>query len=490
MFVESKGRGLFDLGVPCMTFTISTEITRNSIISFPKFLLDNSNQGRFGQIAAGNFNYIAGEHGKFFIFNAKWYPKNYEAVVRIKLDSILTIDIFSQQGSNTEFSRRLEDYLILMLQAFEENIRSDTIYMTFMPGQEKTSKLAIQRRFSEKLLTGNMLNLFLLSIVIGVIIILIFGSDIGPIILILLILTIMLSAGKITALASDWRITKEYPEVVIIKCKLDPPMINSFMKIYGDKMPGVKKSIYDFMTEKKRLATPQEVSHLFSQAGINIPPGQILVKRIDVYGMVERTAKKFNARIPTIMITKNPKPNAAATGVSKHLATMLITVGLLIQLDEREIELVVGHEMSHLRFGDPAILFSIFSIEYLARVYVYYSLITPFWPLYIFFIFYMIFFVGKFLEARADLDAAYILRDPRTMATSLKKIGFRRLILDEGFIEGKESTLENWFAFDPHPPIGYRIRRLENLDLNDVPKHPFLRSVSDVINGIRKAMAK
>jgi heat shock protein HtpX len=102
----------------------------------------------------------------------------------------------------------------------------------------------------------------------------------------------------------------------------------------------------------------------------------------------------------------------------------------------------------------------------------------------------MIFFVGKLLEARADLEAAYLLRDPRTMATSLKKIGFRRLILDERFIEGKESTLEDWFAFDPHPPIGYRIRRLESLDMNDVPKHTFLRSISDVFRGIRKAMAR
>ena len=481
---------MLELGEPCATFTLTTEVTRDSVLSFPKFLVESSNQGRFGQIAAGNFNHVAGERGKFFVFDAKWYPKNYEAVVRMKLDSPMTVDIFSGQGPNQEFARRLEDYLLLMLQAFEEVVRGETIYMTFMPGQEKTSKLTIQRKFSEKFLTGNMLNLFLLSIVIGVIIILIFGTDIGPIVLVVLILAVVLSAGKIVALTSDWRITAEHPEVVIVKCKLDRTMIGSFMRTYGDRLPSLKKSIYDFMTEKRRQATPEEISTFFWKVGIVIPPEKIIVKRINVYGIVKKAADRFRAPVPTIMITKSPKPNAAATGVSKHLATMMITIGLLIQLDENEIELVVGHEMSHLRFGDPAILFTVFACEYLARVYIYYAVIAPIWPIYLFFIFYMIFFVGKLLEARADLEAAYILRDPRTMATSLKKIGFRRLILDERFIEGKESTLEDWFAFDPHPPIGYRIRRLESLDMNDVPKHTFLRSISDVFRGIRKAMAR
>ncbi|MEM2838798.1 MAG: M48 family metalloprotease [Thermoplasmata archaeon] len=481
---------MLELGEPCATFTLTTEVTKNSIISFPKFLIESSNQGRFGQIAAGNFNHVAGEHGKFLVFDAKWYPKDYSAVVRIRLDSPLTVDIFSRQGANKEFARRLEDYLLLMLQAFEEVVRSETIYMTFMPGQEKTSRLTIQRKFSEKFLTGNMLNLFLLSIIIGVIIILIFGVNIGPIVLVVLIFAIVLSAGKIVALTSDWRITAEHPEVVIVKCKLDRAMIGSFMQTYGDRLPSLKKNIYDFMTEKRRQATPEEISNFFWKAGIVIPPDQIIVKRINVYGIVKKAADRFRAPVPTIMITKNPKPNAAATGVSKHLATIMITIGLLIQLDENEIELVVGHEMSHLRFGDPAILFTVFSCEYLARVYLYYAVIAPIWPLYLFFIFYVIFFVGKLLEARADLEAAYILRDPKTMATSLKKIGFRRLILDERFIEGKESTLEDWFAFDPHPPIGYRIRRLESLDMNDVPKHTFLRSISDVFRGIRKAMAR
>jgi heat shock protein HtpX len=163
---------------------------------------------------------------------------------------------------------------------------------------------------------------------------------------------------------------------------------------------------------------------------------------------------------------------------------MLITFGLLVQLEEKEIELVVGHELSHLRFGDPAILFSIIVSEYLLRVYVFLPYIAAFSLIYLIFIFWLIFFFGKFLEARADLEAAYILRDPQTMANSLKKIGFKRLLLDSNFIEGKQTSFGDWLAFDPHPPLGFRIRRMENLNLNDVPKHTLLRSISDVFRGM------
>ncbi|MDH4123302.1 MAG: M48 family metalloprotease, partial [Thermoplasmata archaeon] len=384
-----------DLGTPISSFSISTEIAKSSLLTFPKFLMDSSSSGRFGQIAAGNFNQIAGEHGKFLIFDAKWYAKDYSATVRIKLDSPLLVEIYSDRREERGFSRRLEDYLILALQAYEEAIRNETIYMTFMPGSEKTSKLNIHKKLSDRVLTGNMVNLFLIAIIISVVMILIFG-DIAPIILLVTILAIVLSAGKITALTSDWRITKEHPDVVIIECRLPQTLLGSFMQTYGSSLQTLKKNIYEYMTEHRRDVTSAEVADLFRKFGITVEAENIVVKHINVYDSVKKVAAKFEMPMPTIMITRNSKPNAAATGFTKHLATMLITIGLLIQLDKREIELVVGHELSHLRFGDPVILFSIFSIEYLARVYVYSALIASFALIYIFFIFWLVFFFAKF----------------------------------------------------------------------------------------------
>lgn len=486
--MQNNHRSPLDLGTPVHSFTLSTEIAKGSLISFPKFLTENSSSGRFGSIAAGDFHQIAGEHGKFLIFNVVWPQESYSATVRIKLESPLGIDIFSYSGKNEGFNKRLEDYLLLSLQIFEESIRKDTIYMAFVPGSEATSKLGGRSSLSEKIFRGNMLNLFLLSIILGVLLLFLLQGlgygTIAPIVMIAVLLSIVLSAGKILAIRSDWRITEKNTDVVIIECKLDSTVVPTFFKDRESSLSALKRRIYEMMTNEKRQLSHTEVAALFTEAGIPATPEQVVVKRTNIYEIVKRAATRFEMPIPAIVVTKNPNPNAAATGFSKRLATMLITFGLLVQLEEKEIELVVGHELSHLRFGDPAILFTIIVSEYLLRVYVLLPYIASFALIYLIFIFWLIFFFGKFLEARADLEAAYLLRDPQTMANSLKKIGFKRLLLDSNFIEGKQTSFGDWLAFDPHPPLGFRIRRMESLDLNDVPKHTLLRSISDVFSGI------
>jgi len=314
------------------------------------------------------------------------------------------------------------------------------------------------------------------------------GAFLTPIILLAILLSIMLSAGKIMAVRSDWRITAEHPELAIVEMHLDSGMSAGFMTQYGPILPALKRDIYDLIAMRGRSANTDDIIYLFKKYGIQVTREQIVFKMINIHELVSRSAERFNMPTPTIVVTRNLKPNAAATGFTKHLATMLITIGLLIQLDKRETELVVGHELSHLRFGDPAILFSIFSVEYLLRLFVFYEYIVNFSLLYLIFIFWLIFFFGKFLETRADLEAALILKDPKTMATSLKKIGFRRLMQDTNFIEGRTSSFGDWMAFDAHPPIGFRIRRLESLDISQVPKHTFLRSVLDVFRGMSHSM--
>jgi heat shock protein HtpX len=98
-------------------------------------------------------------------------------------------------------------------------------------------------------------------------------------------------------------------------------------------------------------------------------------------------------------------------------------------------------------------------------------------------VFWAIFFFGKFLESRADLEAALISGKPKVMSESLKKIGFRRLVLEERFLEPGGSRLGEWLRMDPHPPLYFRIQRLEALDLANPPKHPFLSSVRAVTSG-------
>jgi len=335
---------------------------------------------------------------------------------------------------------------------------------------------------------GNMLNLFLLSILIGFPIILLFNSlgltEYAPLFFLALMLGMVLSAGKLSSLRSPWKVTKDSREIVIIQHMVPEGELEKYRTEYVDKVRAAKKKVFDTFANAPGTASAEKVSEIFAEAGLPTDKNDFMVKKIDVYGIVERASAKFGLSVPTITITQNPAPNAAATGFTRRLATMLVTIGLLVQLDEEEIELVVGHELSHLRSGDPVVLFLLISAEYLGRVYIWWSYIALLWLPYLILIFWGIFCFGKFLESRADLEAGIILGKPKVMAESLKKIGFRRLVLEERYLEPGVSRLGEWLRFDPHPPLYFRIQRLESLDLANPPKHPFLDSVRAVVRGL------
>ena len=74
--------------------------------------------------------------------------------------------------------------------------------------------------------------------------------------------------------------------------------------------------------------------------------------------------------MPKIVVSNTMVPNAAASGPSPSRGLVLITTGLLVQLDEEEIRSVLGHEFGHLKGRDPLILYGIVSAEFLFRFYV------------------------------------------------------------------------------------------------------------------------
>jgi Zn-dependent protease with chaperone function len=45
--------------------------------------------------------------------------------------------------------------------------------------------------------------------------------------------------------------------------------------------------------------------------------------------------------------TNSVIPNAAAAGPSPKFGTVIITTGILTQLEDNELESVIGHEISH-----------------------------------------------------------------------------------------------------------------------------------------------
>jgi heat shock protein HtpX len=117
--------------------------------------------------------------------------------------------------------------------------------------------------------------------------------------------------------------------------------------------------------------------------------------------------------------------------------------------------------------------------EYLFRLFVLLPYLQEFALIYLIFILGLIYFIAKFFEARADLESAMRIGNPKVLAEALRKIGFRRL----QFERSPSYKIQDWITWDPHPPIYFRIERLENLDTGKEIKHTLIQSAKDCVRG-------
>jgi heat shock protein HtpX len=217
---------------------------------------------------------------------------------------------------------------------------------------------------------------------------------------------------------------------------------------------------------------------------ISCTPENLSSKKINVYNLVKKIAARFDLPTPKIVVSNTMVPNAATSGPSPSRGLVLITTGLLVQLEEKEVLSVIGHEFGHLKGRDPLILYGLTSSEFLFRFYILLPIFPFIFSSYLFFIYFwfvmvVIFFIAKFLEARADLASAQEIGNPAILAEALEKIGFQRLLYE------RSSTfrIQEWLGFDPHPPIYFRVKRLKDLDSSKQIKHRLIQSIKDVVNG-------
>lgn len=71
---------------------------------------------------------------------------------------------------------------------------------------------------------------------------------------------------------------------------------------------------------------------------------------------VRQQAERAGIGMPEVAIYDSPEPNAFATGATKNSALVAVSTGLLRRMGRREVEAVLGHEVSHVANGDMVTL--------------------------------------------------------------------------------------------------------------------------------------
>ena len=75
-----------------------------------------------------------------------------------------------------------------------------------------------------------------------------------------------------------------------------------------------------------------------------------------LHGIIDRLCALANMSKPRVAIAQTDMPNAFATGRNSKNAVLVVTTGLMRRLDDKELEGVLAHEMSHVAHKDVVVM--------------------------------------------------------------------------------------------------------------------------------------
>jgi heat shock protein HtpX len=470
------------------SYTIVPEIPQQYIGSLYEFIYRSfllPQRGRFKDISRSRSTNSL--HISYSVLDANG---NRRLNVQVSGSGPINVDIrpLAESVSEEEIFQAKED-VDVAVDMFETRVRKNSLFFAWREGESvvpeavsgKENK-SLRRIFLET-------QILFMAIFMGLGLVLFFL--IGPLVAIILLaiqFVFVFYSNKIVARSADWHVTEKNPYIHILQYPLSPGEDDPIKKISKEDFVRLKKEVYDETIAENGELDCDKAHEIFSKYGIDCKRENLISRKVNVYNVVKKTADKFGYEVPEIIVANTLLPNAAASGPSPRRGIVLITTGVLMQLDEEEIVGVLGHEFGHLKGRDPLWLYGLSAVQYIFWFYVIFGLSAAgsFFLLFIYLwlLMTLTYFIAKFFEARADLVSAMVIGKPKILAGALEKIGFQRLLYERM----PSFRIQEWLSMDPHPPIYFRIARLRQFEENSKIKHPLIQSAKEVTRGFLQSL--
>ena len=198
-----------------------------------------------------------------------------------------------------------------------------------------------------------------------------------------------------------------------------------------------------------------------------------------IYELVEELCLAGGLPVPKLYITPDQAPNAFATGRDPQHASLALTQGLLNMMNKKEVQGVIGHELSHIRNYDTRITVLASALTSLITM-TGIGIVVFGWGVLIISIIgipiakLLFLLVSRQREYLADISSVDLTREPSGLISALSKLEK----LEEGEstpqIVSQDLALQHLYfnfpsahdwirrLFSDHPPLDKRIERLEN----------------------------
>jgi heat shock protein HtpX len=217
-----------------------------------------------------------------------------------------------------------------------------------------------------------------------------------------------------------------------------------------------------------------------------------------LHAMIERLAAMAELQKPRVAIVDTDVPNAFATGRNQKHAVVAVTRGLWERLDEREIEGVLAHELTHIANRDVLVMTVASFFALLAALLTRFGLYAgffggfggsrdnnnnsvPVWLIVVavsvvtyFLSWILIRTISRYREYAADRGSALITGAPEYLMSALQKISSQMTLIPQRDLREVEGM--NAFFIIPtrvkqgvselfldHPPLEKRLAALERI---------------------------
>lgn len=230
--------------------------------------------------------------------------------------------------------------------------------------------------------------------------------------------------------------------------------------------------------------------YMASRIAISMAGGKEIGKKDNpiLWNTVENLCIASGMPMPRVFIINDPAPNAFATGRDPKHAYVAVTTGLLEIMDKRELNAVMGHELSHVKNYDVRVSMIVFGIvavigvlsDLMMRIAFYsdnrnkegtsmamiFGIVAAILAPLVAVIIQLA--VSRQREYLADASSCLLTRDPDAMASALAKLAdnsrpmlrqngsMAHLYINNPMKRGMFSKL-----FSTHPPIEDRINRIQ-----------------------------